>query len=99
MKQTVTLYIHRNLDCREGSTYGEQFEVSTHDMSKWDHCNYVLIGTEEIEVAIPDVDYRKKAEAKFDKQIADIKYDAARRVLHVETKKQELLAIGNEVAA
>eukprot|EP00919_Chromeraceae_sp_WS-2016_P078987 GHVR01187112.1.p1 GENE.GHVR01187112.1~~GHVR01187112.1.p1 ORF type:complete len:100 (-),score=2.86 GHVR01187112.1:69-368(-) len=99
MKQAVTLYKHRNVDCREGGTYGEQFEVSTHDMSKWDHCNYLLLGTEEIEVEIPDVDYREKAVAKFDKQIADIKADAACRVRQVETKKQELLAIGNEVAA
>lgn len=99
MKHTVTLYIHRNLDWKEGSSYPDEFSIDTYDCTEMSHLNYLLLGTEEIEVEIPDVDYREKAVAKFDKQIAAIKTDAACRVRQVETKKQELLAIGNEVTA
>jgi len=100
MKQTVTLYIHKNLDyCESNSSRAGEFYFFTFDASDMDHMNCVLVSTQEIEVEIPNVDYREKAVAKFDKQIADIKADAACRVRQVETKKQELLAIGNEVAA
>jgi len=100
MKQTVTLYIHRNLDfCEANAAYTPEFIIYTFDASNLEHANYVLLGTQEIEANIPDVDYREQALAKIDEQIKSVKANASCEASRLEARKAELLAIGNEVAA
>jgi hypothetical protein len=95
MKQTITLYIHRNMDWKEASQYLNKYEFATGDMSHWEHSNYVLIGTQEIEVEIPEVDCAAMAKAKFDEKMAAIDAKAAKEKSVLISKHPEL----NEVAA
>ena len=92
MKQTVKLYICKNLDYK-GFDWEEDVSISCYDTSTSDHRNHILIGTTEVEVEIPSVDINEKAIAKFDAMINNVRAEMTAKITAIEAKKQEFLAI------
>lgn len=93
MKQVFKIYIHRNTNL--WST--EKLMVSGCDLSNMD--GYILLGSHEVELEIPDVDETALMVANLQGKITKVRAESEAAINALNSQIQELLAIGQEVSA
>jgi len=90
MKQTFKIYIHKNMN----SWADQKLMVSGCDLSNMD--SYILLGSHDVELEIPDVDEKQLMVAKLESQIAGLQADSECKITALRGQIQELLAIGQD---
>lgn len=94
MKRIVKLFIARSTHffAEEGNISVTHFDPSRHD------ADVVLLGTQEVEINIPEVDVNAIMITKLEGQIQAVRAKAESEVTQLKARIQEMLAIGQEDA-
>lgn len=91
MKKNVTLYI-----CQIVSGWmKDHMQVSDYDASQHDD-NVVLLGTQVVEIDIPEVDINQIMIQKLQGQIQVVRAKSEAEVTRIQGRIQEMMAIGQD---
>lgn len=88
----VTLFIHRNLDFGLND-YEPEYRILPCDISKLDSSNVILLGTQDVELLIPDADFAEQAIAIIDDRINKIQDSADKKINLLKRQQAELRAL------